>query len=79
MNDIEHKLIEIPIQFEAQIYTNIFKKKNNSTLKETIESPRYKSLYNTVLQNYPQELDTPLGDFLMKGGFDSYSSIYGTT
>ena len=66
MNAIEHQLIEIPLKFETQIYTNIFKDKNNTTLKETIESPRYKSLNNTVLQNYYQELDTSLGDFLIK-------------
>jgi len=66
MNSIEHQLIEIPLHFESQIYSDIFKDKNNTTLKKTIESSRYKSLQNTVLQNYAQELDTNLGDFLIK-------------
>ena len=66
MNNIEYQLIEIPLVIESKIYTNVFKDKNNATLKETIESPRYKSLQNIVLQNYLQELDTKLGDFLMK-------------
>ena len=66
MNEIQKKLIEIPLEFESQIYTNVFKDKNNATVKETIDSPRYKSLQKTVLQNYPQEINTRLGDFLMK-------------
>lgn len=66
MNDFEHQLIEIPLHFETDIYANIFKDKNNSTLKETIESPRYKLLHDKVLQSYPQELDTKLGGFLIK-------------
>jgi len=66
MNNIEYQLIEIPLVIESKIYTDVFKDKNNATLKETIESSRYKSLQNIVLQNYLQELDTKLGDFLMR-------------
>lgn len=66
MNEIQQQLIEIPLQFETQIYTNVFKDKNNATLKETIDSPRYVSLQTRVLHNYSQELNTKLGDFLLK-------------
>jgi len=65
MNEIEQKLIEMPLLFEAQIATNVFKEKNNSTLNETIHSPRYKSLSNQVMQDYSEYLDTNLGDFLI--------------
>ena len=66
MNDIKHLLIEIPLHFESQIYTNVFKDKDNATLKETVKSSRYKFLYKTVIQNYSQELNTKLGHFLIK-------------
>ena len=65
MNEMVHLLIDIPLHFENQVYADVFKDKNNSTLKETIESSRYKSLYYTVLQKYPHELETNLGDFLI--------------
>ena len=42
MNNIEHLLIEIPLHFENQIYTDVFKDKNNKTLKETIETSKYR-------------------------------------
>ena len=64
MNDIEHLLVEIPLHFETDIFSDVFKDKNNSTLKETIESSRYKPLYDTVLKKYPHELETNVGDFL---------------
>jgi len=66
MNDIKHKLIEVPLRFEPEIYINIFKNKKNSTLQKTVKSPRYKSLANTVIKSYPTELDTNIGDFLIK-------------
>jgi len=66
MHNIEHLLIKIPLKFESKIYTNVFKDKNNSTLQETIKSPRYKSLITTVFKKYSQDLDTNLGDFLIK-------------
>lgn len=66
MNKIGHQLITIPLTFETEKYTNIFKDKNNKTLKETIESSRYQSLAGRVTQNYSHELDTTLGVFLLK-------------
>ena len=66
MDNIEHSLIDIPLHFENQIYTDVFKNKNNKTLKETIETSTYRSLAKIVSQNYFQELDTNLGDFLLK-------------
>jgi len=66
MNNIEHQLITIPLNFETKIYTDIFKDKNNKTLKETIQTSKYKLLADRVNQNYSQELNTNLGDFLLK-------------
>jgi len=66
MNNIEHLLIEIPLHFENQIYTDVFKDKNNKTLKETIETSKYRPLENVINENYFQELNTNLGEFLLK-------------
>jgi len=66
MDNIERSLIDISLHFENQIYTDVFKDKNNKTLKETIETSTYRSLVKIVSQNYFQELDTSLGDFLLK-------------
>jgi len=66
MNNIEHQLITISLNFEADKYSNIFKDKNNKTLKETIQASKYKPLADRVNQNYPQELNTNLGKFLLK-------------
>ena len=66
MNNIKHQLIEISLNFETRIYSNIFKDKNNKTLQATIETSKYKSLADKVYQNYSQELNTNLGEFLLK-------------
>jgi hypothetical protein len=66
MNNIEHLLVDIPLNFEKQVYADIFKDKNNKTLKETLETSKYKPLTDKVNQNYPQELNTNLGEFLKK-------------
>lgn len=65
MNSLEDLMIEIPLHFEPKTYTNIFKNKNNSTLKETIESPRYEFLSSMVIQHYYHHLDAKIGDFLI--------------
>jgi len=66
MNNIEHQLMTISLDFETKVYTDIFKDKNNKTLKETIQTAKYKPLADRVNQNYSQELNTNLGEFLLK-------------
>lgn len=66
MNNIEHQLVTIPLNFETDIYRDIFKDKNNKTLKETIETSRYKHLTDRVNEKYTQDLNTNLGEFLLK-------------
>ena len=66
MHEIEAELIEIPLHFETQTYGDVFKSKNNKTLKETMQSKRYDSLAESITKNYFQDLDTNLGDFLFQ-------------
>ncbi len=66
MNNINDKLIELPLHFEPELYTNIFKDKNNKTLQETISTSIYNSLSDMVKQNYSEDLESNLGDFLLK-------------
>ncbi|MCX6075849.1 MAG: hypothetical protein NTW78_03080 [Campylobacterales bacterium] len=66
MKEIEKQLIEIPLAFQAGKYENVFQDKNNKTLHETISSQKYKFLESKVRQIYTQDLDSKLGDFLLK-------------
>ena len=66
MNNIEDQLITIPLNFKTDIYRDIFKDKNNKTLKETLETSRYNHLADRVNEKYIQGLNTNLGEFLLK-------------
>lgn len=53
------------LEFTSRNIQNVFAKKNNKTLQQTIEHSRYSKLADTVLSEYTQYLSMPLGDFLM--------------
>ena len=59
-------LTTLPLKFENKIYTDVFKDKNNKTLKETIEHKRYNKFKEYVEKNYALYLDMNIGDFLIK-------------
>ncbi len=65
-NDIRLKFERIELQFEGVIYTDVFGGKNNKTLNETLEHPRYSKLLSFVSPHYESRLDTPLGEFLLQ-------------
>lgn len=76
--EIESQLIELPLYFEPQKYVDIFKSKNNKTLKETINSKKYTFLAQSIMEKYPQDLDMNLGDFLLQlknSGDDFYKKF----
>lgn len=56
--------IDIPLQFKAGNQTKLFYDKNNKTLREIIQSDRYKSLQEEVQKNYSVYFDKKIGDFL---------------
>jgi hypothetical protein len=54
----------IPLSFEQKNIENIFYKKNNKTLKQTFDHPRYSSLKILFSKKYENHLEMKLGDFL---------------
>ncbi len=56
---------QYPIIFEETKFKNVFSKKNNKTLSETLEHKRYKSLKARCNQDYKSLIDMPLGDFVL--------------
>jgi len=64
--NIPYDLIKIPLVFEKKKINNIFKDKNNKTLKETIEHKRYANLSGSVYEKYSKNLNMPLGKFLFE-------------
>jgi hypothetical protein len=54
------------IEFGHQRSTELFGKKNNKTLQQTILHPRYVHLARVVLEAYSDSLERSLGDFLLE-------------
>jgi len=54
------------IQYEEGIENNIFAKKNNKSLADTLNHRRYSKLKVDILSSYPMYLNMPLGQFLLE-------------
>ncbi len=63
--DIGCDFDSVALRFEAGTYGNVFAKKNNKTLAETLKHHRYKKLQEEVRRDYDQFLSWPIGDFLI--------------
>lgn len=57
---------QIPIIFLRQGIVDLFSKKNNKTLEETLSSTRYVNLSEEVFRHYPNSLNEKLGSFLYR-------------
>jgi len=57
---IQNNLMTIPLEFEGIKYKNIFKDKNNKTLKETISHKRYMKFSSCVYEKYSEYLETAI-------------------
>jgi hypothetical protein len=73
---INDKIIQfkiIPLLFNERNIESVFYKKNNKTLKQTFEHPKYSRLKLLLIDKYNAQLDKNLGDFLklLKQGNDS--------
>ena len=56
----------VPLFFTSQgRMTDVFAEYQKITLRETLQKKRYKNLIETFEQDYPSELDQPLGTFLL--------------
>lgn len=58
--------VRVPLVFEQGRYINVFADKNNKTLAETLEHSRYAKLKPVVSEKYADNLDQPLGRFLLE-------------
>lgn len=58
--------IQVLIKFRQHNIVNLFAKKNNKTLAETLSSKRYASLSKEVRHRYPNSLNNKLGEFLYR-------------
>jgi len=56
---------KVNLEFSKLNMEDLFAKKNNKTLRQTLESHRYRSLEDEVLNSYSAYLDIRLGIFLM--------------
>jgi len=56
----------LPLSFDDKLYWDVFGKKNNKTLLQTVEHPRYKILSDRVMTGYFDYLSRPIGKFLIE-------------
>ena len=66
--------VHVPLKFENDRRENVFAKKNNKTLRETLNHHRYRALSEKCVADYRHHLDSPLGDVLalLKSTGDSF-------
>ncbi len=55
---------QVDLNFKVVKITDVFSKKNNKTLRETLKHNRYRKLKDFFYQNYQEKLDFLLGDVL---------------
>lgn len=64
-NDKELCMNPVSLHFEENLIENVFAKKNNKTLNDTLKHKRYKKLNEQVIREYTQYLNWGLGEFLL--------------
>jgi hypothetical protein len=55
----------VELTFIEGQHTNLFSLKNNKTLRQTIEHPKYAKFFDEVTSHHTDDLDKPLGRFLL--------------
>ncbi len=58
------EFLQVPLEFEAGSYKNVFSNKNNKTVSETLEHKRYAKLSKLIEASYLSSIEKPLGLFL---------------
>src|SRR5262245_35019885 len=56
----------MPLEFLSGHFQNVFSLKNNKSLAETLEHPRYAKLKTEAYQRHGAHLSEPLGQFLLE-------------
>jgi len=64
-NNQYYNLVKVPINFTGYDITNIFSRKNNKTLAQTLEHRRYAGLRDTINSAYSDFLQWQLGEFVL--------------
>ncbi len=64
--DLEHDFVDMPLEFLEGTYENVFSTKNNKTVAETLQHPRYRSLESDFLKSHADLLDVPLGKAVLQ-------------
>jgi hypothetical protein len=73
----------IPLEFVGGLYTEVFGLKNNKTVRETLEHPRYRKFQTLVISTYVEFLNWNLGEFLLSlkrkgnGDYELFLNKYG--
>lgn len=62
----EYEFNSVALFFEDGVHSEVFGKKNNKTVLETLEHQRYAKLRRQVEGAYPNLLQEPLGSFLLR-------------
>ncbi|MDO8657362.1 MAG: hypothetical protein Q7K55_01380 [Candidatus Levybacteria bacterium] len=73
LGNIEIQFKKVELEF-FDVSTEVFAQKNNKTLRETLNSKKYKKLEKICITKYSEYLDTGLGQFLhiLKNNRDNY-------
>ena len=59
-----YESVHVVLDFVNDQHENVFARKNNKTLRETLGHRRYLGLASVCHANYSQHLDSPLGEVL---------------
>jgi hypothetical protein len=64
-NDRPFEFFPVTMQFGSEVYSDVFRQKNNKTLRQTLTHRRYTALAEETHRQYSHFLDTPIGVFLL--------------
>ena len=58
--------VKIPLKFVNDRHVDVFARKNDKTLRDTLDHSRYTSLSEKCMADYHRCMDCPLGKFLLR-------------
>ena len=64
--DLRYDFTEVSLKFIDDLYQDVFARKNNKTVSETLQHQRYKQFEKDVKERYPNILEEPLGKALLR-------------
>ena len=54
----------VSLTFDESVMTDLFARKNNKTVAETLVHPKYSQLMDAVIASHPESLQRKLDDFV---------------